>query len=177
MSSLQTTLRMIKFEHSIFALPFALSGAWVAAQGIPNLADLIGILVAAVAARSAAMAFNRVADRDIDATNPRTQERELVSGQLSLRYAVFFYSPLQRPFRSCSDLAVAFMRVAVPAGTRGAARLFAVKTLRLVLPPRARLGSWHRPGGCLVSGGERFRWRLGNPPVDGCRGACLGSRF
>lgn len=90
MSSLQTTLRMIKFEHSIFALPFALSGAWVAAQGMPNLADLIGILVATVAARSAAMAFNRVADRDIDATNPRTQERELVSGQLSLRYAVFF---------------------------------------------------------------------------------------
>jgi len=89
-SSLQTTLRMIKFEHTIFALPFALSGAWIAASGLPAIADLAGILVAAVAARSAAMAFNRVVDRDIDATNPRTADRALVSGQLSLRYAIGF---------------------------------------------------------------------------------------
>jgi len=89
-NSLQTTLRMIKFEHTIFALPFAFSGAWIAASGMPELFDLAGILVAAVAARSAAMAFNRVVDRDIDATNPRTVDRELVSGKLSLRYAIGF---------------------------------------------------------------------------------------
>lgn len=90
MSSLQTTFRMIKFEHTVFALPFALSGAWIAAHGIPELKDMLGIILAAVAARSAAMAFNRVVDRDIDATNPRTQDRALVSGKLSLRYAVLF---------------------------------------------------------------------------------------
>ncbi|MFK5957123.1 MAG: 4-hydroxybenzoate octaprenyltransferase [Planctomycetota bacterium] len=90
MNSFSTTMRMIKFEHTLFALPFALSGAWIAAQGLPDFGDLIGILIAAVAARSAAMTFNRVVDRDIDATNPRTANRELVTGSLSVRYARAF---------------------------------------------------------------------------------------
>ncbi|MHC4823792.1 MAG: UbiA-like polyprenyltransferase [Planctomycetota bacterium] len=90
MSSLATTLRMIRFEHTVFALPFALSGAWIAADGLPEWPDLLGILVAAVAARSAAMAFNNVADRDIDLSNPRTEKRPLVTGALSLRYTVGF---------------------------------------------------------------------------------------
>lgn len=81
---------MIRFEHTIFAMPFALSGAWIAAGGLPALPDLLGILVAAVAARSAAMAFNNVADRDIDVSNPRTEKRPLVTGALSLRYTIGF---------------------------------------------------------------------------------------
>lgn len=90
MSSLTTTLRMIKFEHTVFALPFAMSGAWIAAAGMPPWTDLLAILIAAVAARSAAMAYNRISDRSLDATNPRTADRELVTGALSLRYAVVF---------------------------------------------------------------------------------------
>ncbi len=83
MSRFVSVLRMIRFEHSVFALPFALSGAWIAAGGLPPARDLVGIVVAAVAARSAAMAFNRLVDRDFDATNPRTAGRELVRGVLS----------------------------------------------------------------------------------------------
>lgn len=81
------TLRLVKFSHSIFALPFALMGAWLAAGGLPDPATLALIVVAAVAARTAAMAFNRFIDRDIDAGNPRTAGREIPSGQLSPGYA------------------------------------------------------------------------------------------
>lgn len=87
MSRLAAVLRMIQFEHSVFALPFALSGAWLAAGGVPPLRDLLLILVAAVAARSAAMAFNRIADRRFDAANPRTRARELPSGRISVAFA------------------------------------------------------------------------------------------
>ena len=74
---------MIKWEHSIFALPFALCGAMLAARGWPTAWQLSWIIVAMVAARSAAMAFNRLADADIDAVNPRTQTRALPAGALS----------------------------------------------------------------------------------------------
>lgn len=90
MSKLASTLRMIRFEHSVFALPFALSGAWLAADGLPPLLDLGWIVIAAIAARSSAMAFNRIVDRDVDAANPRTANRELVTGALDLRFAVLF---------------------------------------------------------------------------------------
>ncbi len=81
--NLRTTLEMIKWEHSIFALPFALCGAMLAAGGWPTVWQLGWIIVAMVAARSAAMAFNRLADAEIDAINPRTQTRALPSGALS----------------------------------------------------------------------------------------------
>ena len=81
------TLRLVKFSHSIFALPFALMGAWLAAGGPPGATTLGLIVVAAVAARTAAMAFNRYIDRDIDASNPRTSGREIPSGQLSPAFA------------------------------------------------------------------------------------------
>jgi 4-hydroxybenzoate polyprenyltransferase len=77
------TLEMIKWEHSVFALPFALCGAMLAARGIPTLHQLLWIIVAMVAARSAAMAFNRLADASIDAANPRTRARALPSGVLT----------------------------------------------------------------------------------------------
>jgi len=79
----RVTLEMIKWEHSVFALPFALCGAMLAARGIPSLHQLLWIIVAMVAARSAAMAFNRLADASIDAANPRTQARALPAGELT----------------------------------------------------------------------------------------------
>ena len=89
-SKLWTTLEMIKFEHSVFALPFALTGAMLAVGGWPSWRQLLWITVAMVGARSAAMAFNRIADREIDAKNPRTQARALPTRRLSLRFAVAF---------------------------------------------------------------------------------------
>jgi 4-hydroxybenzoate polyprenyltransferase len=81
--NLRTTLEMIKWEHSVFALPFALCGAMLAAGGWPTAWQLTWIIVAMVAARSAAMAFNRLADAQIDAVNPRTRTRALPAGTLS----------------------------------------------------------------------------------------------
>ncbi len=81
---------MIKWEHSIFALPFALCGAMLAAGGWPTAWQLGWIVVAMVAARSAAMAFNRLADADLDAANPRTRSRALPAGQLSRPFVVAF---------------------------------------------------------------------------------------
>ena len=76
-------LEMIKWEHSVFALPFALCGAMLAARGVPTLHQLLWIVVAMVSARSAAMAFNRLADASLDAANPRTQARALPAGELT----------------------------------------------------------------------------------------------
>lgn len=81
---------MIKWEHSVFALPFALCGAMLAAGGIPAGHQLLWIVVAMVAARSAAMAFNRLADATIDAANPRTQMRALPAGTLSRQFVALF---------------------------------------------------------------------------------------
>src|SRR5512140_956601 len=88
--SLKTTLEMIKFEHSVFALPFALTGAVLAARGLPPGRALFFIIIAMVAARSAAMSFNRIADAQIDAANPRTAMRALPAGLLSVRFALLF---------------------------------------------------------------------------------------
>ena len=87
---LKTTLAMIKFEHTLFALPFAFLGAILAANGLPNWRQLLWITVAMFGARSAAMTFNRIVDRDIDAKNPRTAGRELPSGKLSVGFAWAF---------------------------------------------------------------------------------------
>lgn len=87
---LQMTLEMIKWEHSVFALPFALCGAMLAAGGWPSGHDLAWIIVAMVSARSAAMAFNRLADATIDAANPRTQTRALPAGLLSPTFVATF---------------------------------------------------------------------------------------
>jgi 4-hydroxybenzoate polyprenyltransferase len=89
-SKLCTTLEMIKVEHSVFALPFALTGAMLAVGGWPSWRQIFWIVVAMVGARSAAMAFNRIADRKIDAQNPRTKARALPAGHLSLRFAAGF---------------------------------------------------------------------------------------
>jgi 4-hydroxybenzoate polyprenyltransferase len=81
---------MIKWEHSIFALPFALTGAMLAARGIPEIKVLFLIVVCMVSARSAAMAFNRLVDADLDAVNPRTATRAIPAGALSKRFTGLF---------------------------------------------------------------------------------------
>lgn len=81
---------MIKIEHTLFALPFAFLGAVLAANGLPTLRQILWIIVAMVGARSAAMAFNRIADRNIDARNPRTATRALPAGLLSTGFVWVF---------------------------------------------------------------------------------------
>jgi 4-hydroxybenzoate polyprenyltransferase len=84
------TLEMIKWEHSIFALPFALTAVLLAAHGLPGVRTVGWILVAMVAARSAAMAFNRWADADLDAANPRTKMRAIPAGLLTRQFVLGF---------------------------------------------------------------------------------------
>jgi 4-hydroxybenzoate polyprenyltransferase len=86
----RVTLEMIKWEHSIFALPFALTGAVLAAGGWPPLRVLGWIVVCMVSARSAAMAFNRLVDAKLDAANPRTANRAMPAGQLSASFVLAF---------------------------------------------------------------------------------------
>ena len=88
--NLRVTQEMIKWEHSIFALPFALCGAMLAAGGFPSSRQLLWIVVAMIAARSAAMAFNRWADASIDAANPRTSTRALPAGHLTPAFVATF---------------------------------------------------------------------------------------
>src|SRR5215475_11155968 len=93
---LRVTLEMIKIEHTLFALPFAFLGATLAAREVPPqpasfwIGKLVWITLAMVGARSAAMTFNRLADRRIDAANPRTATRALPAGMLDVRFAAAF---------------------------------------------------------------------------------------
>lgn len=96
-----STLEMIKWEHSVFALPFAMCGAMLAAHGLPTAAQLGWIVLCMVSARSAAMAFNRVADAQIDAANPRTATRAIPAGTLSSKFVITFV------FLSCGVFVVA----------------------------------------------------------------------
>ncbi|HEX4898942.1 MAG TPA: UbiA-like polyprenyltransferase [Pyrinomonadaceae bacterium] len=88
--NVRTTLEMIKIEHTLFALPFALLGAVLAASGLPTVRQLFWIAVAMVGARSTAMAFNRIVDREYDARNPRTRSRAIPSGALSVSFVWMF---------------------------------------------------------------------------------------
>lgn len=85
-----TVLEMIKVQHSVFALPWALVAAFHAAGGMPSPEKLLWILMAMVSARSAAMAFNRIADADLDAENPRTRRRAIPAGRLTMGFAAGF---------------------------------------------------------------------------------------
>ncbi len=83
-------LNLIKFSHSVFALPFAFTGALLAAKGIPESRQILWITVAMIGARSGAMGMNRVIDKKIDALNPRTKNRELPRGVLKTWEALIF---------------------------------------------------------------------------------------
>ncbi len=89
-TKLKITLEMIKFEHTLFALPFAFLGAILAVNGLPTWWQILWITVAMFGARSAAMTFNRIIDRKFDAENPRTANREIPSEKLSLNFAITF---------------------------------------------------------------------------------------
>ena len=84
-TKLPIILSDIKIKHTVFALPFALMSAFLAAGGVPEMGKLVWIMVCMVGARSAAMAFNRIVDARFDAKNPRTRERALPSGQIGIR--------------------------------------------------------------------------------------------
>ncbi|MBL8863463.1 MAG: UbiA family prenyltransferase [Planctomycetes bacterium] len=95
MSTLRDWLALVRFSHSVFALPFALCGAWLAAGGPPGWRVAVLVVLCAVAARTAAMGFNRLVDRASDAANPRTRGREIPSGKLgpgAVRALVVFAS-------------------------------------------------------------------------------------
>ena len=81
-------IELIKFEHTVFALPFALSGFILASNGIPNIAKLIWTIIAFTGARTAAMSLNRVIDADIDAVNPRTKLRAIPQGKIKKNKAI-----------------------------------------------------------------------------------------
>ncbi len=81
---IQTLLEMIKFKHTVFAMPFALMGAFLAGRGVPSLRVFFFVVLAMVGARTCAMGFNRIADRRFDAANPRTANRAIPAGEVSL---------------------------------------------------------------------------------------------
>jgi 4-hydroxybenzoate polyprenyltransferase len=90
LQQLKIVLEMIKIQHTVFALPFAFMGALLAARGLPTFSQVFFILLAMVGARSAAMAFNRLADAEVDAKNPRTADRALPRGLLSKGFTLGF---------------------------------------------------------------------------------------
>lgn len=87
LAKLSDYLELVKFSHTIFALPFALAAMLLAANGLPAKWTIVWILVAMVAARTTAMGFNRIVDREIDKQNPRTQNREIPAGKVSVAEA------------------------------------------------------------------------------------------
>ncbi|MDP4161419.1 MAG: UbiA-like polyprenyltransferase, partial [Bacillota bacterium] len=93
MDKLRVFFEMIKIEHTLFALPFAYLGAFLAAEGLPPASKLLWITLAMIGARTAAMSLNRVIDRHIDARNPRTAQRALPAGQLRVK-EVYLYTVL-----------------------------------------------------------------------------------
>lgn len=84
MTAVRDWFGLVRFSHSVFALPFALCGAWLAAGGAPGWRIALLVIACAVAARTAAMGFNRLVDRGIDAANPRTSRREIPAGKLGV---------------------------------------------------------------------------------------------
>jgi 4-hydroxybenzoate polyprenyltransferase len=114
--ALRSTLSMIKFQHTLFALPFALTGALLAAGGLPTVRQFGWILGAMVGARSAAMVWNRIADLDIDRKNPRTAGRPLVTGELGMPFAwIFLVASVALFFLSAAMLNRLALVLAAPA--------------------------------------------------------------
>ena len=108
--------RMIKIEHSVFALPYAWAGAFLAARGGPSARSLIFLTIGMIAARSFAMAFNRLADLPFDRDNPRTQQRPLVTGVISQKQTWAFCALMAIIFiAACGALNTVCLWLAVPA--------------------------------------------------------------
>ena len=149
MSRVAHYFSLVKFSHSVFALPFALQGAWLADGGLPEWVTLFWIVVCAVAARTAALAFNRLVDRDVDARNPRTAAREIPAGKLSpgavrglvfLASAVFVAAAFQlNPLAGKLSLPVLAVLLAYSYVKRVSFLAHAVLGLALAIAP---LGAW-----------------------------------
>lgn len=148
-ATLRPWFSLVRFGHSVFALPFALASAWLAARGVPEGRVLLLVLLCAIAARTAAMAFNRWLDRDIDAANPRTSGRELPRGRLSARGVLGLTGAASLVFLAgawalnplCAKLAPAVLAVllAYSAMKRISASAHFVLGFALALAP---LGAW-----------------------------------
>ena len=102
MSTLRDWFSLVRFSHSVFALPFALCGAWLAGGGRPSWSALAAIVICAVAARTAAMAFNRLVDRRIDAENPRTRAREIPAGRVRVGEVRLLIALASAAFVACA---------------------------------------------------------------------------
>lgn len=92
LATIKNFLELVKFAHTIFALPFALAAMLIAAKGLPSLSIVGWILLAMFSARTAAMGFNRIVDRKIDALNPRTKNREIPAGKVTVGQAIVLVS-------------------------------------------------------------------------------------
>ncbi len=150
-------LSLVTFAHTIFALPFALLAAVLAARGIPPLPTLLWILAAMVGARSAAMAFNRIADRDVDAVNPRTKARDIPAGRVSVLEASVFCALSAAVFVFAASrlnplcLALSPVALAVVLGYSYAKRVTALAHLVLGLGLAiAPVGAWIAVTGALA---------------------------
>ncbi|HTP04685.1 MAG TPA: UbiA-like polyprenyltransferase [Nitrospirota bacterium] len=173
LNRIKIILEMIKFEHTVFALPFAFTGALLAARGLPSWRTVLWIMVAMVGARSAAMGFNRWADRKFDAANPRTKERALprelvtplqvivftAASSAMLMFAAYMLNPLSF-YLSPVALAVVFFYSYTK---RFTFLSHAFLGLAICLAP---IGSWIAVSGkiespALVLGGAVLFWLLG----------------
>lgn len=149
-------LRMIKFSHSLFALPFAGVALVQLLYYDPSVLErsdflklLAGIVICMVAMRSAAMGFNRIVDRRFDAANPRTANREIPSGTISLSSAVFFVMLFLAIFVAAAFWIQPLCRMAFAHTDHRHARIFVYKALYLPLPSRTRPCSWPCSSGRL----------------------------
>jgi 4-hydroxybenzoate polyprenyltransferase len=156
-AALRPWFDLVRFSHSVFALPFALASAWLAAGGRPETRVLVLVVVCAVAARTSAMAFNRWLDRDLDARNPRTRARELPRGALSAAAALVLTAAAALAFLAgawalnplCFRLAPAVLAILLgySATKRFSAGSHFVLGLALALAP---LGAWVAVRGSLA---------------------------
>ena len=163
---IRTVLEMIKFEHSMFALPFALTGALLAARashqppGWPTLRQFIWIVVAMVAARSAAMTMNRIVDLRYDRENPRTNQRALATGSLSVQFAwLFTFTAVALFFVAALQLNPLAFKLA-SAGHCDSLFLFLHKAIHKLVAsfPRLRAGISPAAAWIAITGG--LDWRM-----------------
>ena len=169
--SVGVTLEMIRWEHSIFALPFALTGAMLAADGWPTLPKLLWIVVCMVAARSSAMAFNRWADADLDAANPRTRTRAIPAGLLTRKFAAGFTIAMSAVFLLGAAEAQPARAAAGAAGPGHSVPLLVHQALHPLVASVSGPGA----GPCPYGRMDRHP-RHARPPHSGshCRRAVLG---
>ncbi len=167
-------LSLVKIEHTLFALPLAFTGSILAARGMPSLKVLGLVALAFAGARTAAMAFNRLADRHLDALNPRTADREIPSGQINV-YQAWALVVIAVGTYFLAALALNWVCFSLsPVASGDSACLFLFQALHLVVPPLLGTMSWFGSSGRLAG-------RHGASRVDsrgpGNRGSLLGCRL